>query len=579
MTKKTLSISWLLVVMACFSLQAVAQVGNRLNHEKIMGEPSYSTPQELLKSQRLMDPGVKGTDPRPIFPTTEKFFVRYVDKGSKTVEIAPAQSANDRLVEGVYYKNVVIPEKLHVKDGGSEVICTVVAVGRGAFAFNEIYTVQYPKTCKEIKDRAYSMVSLKECVIPDQIEKIGDEVFRYCKLAKKIVVGKGLKSIGSSPFADCLNVSAITVDPENTILSVQDNILYDKKQTILYLCPSERKEVSTVTLPNTVKEVGDYAFVSCIYLKHVILNEGLEKIGKDAFYGCVWLEEMSIPASVKAIAPGAFTLLKKCETFKVADGNETFEVKSDGVHEGKLLINKADKSLHTCLYKDTKVVTIPDGIVAVGPYAFLACDWTTSITFPVSIERVGQASFSEMYSLTEIEIPEKVTEIPPYCLSDCKKLTTITLGKNIAKVGYAAFSKNEMMESKGGLIRILATTPPEVGTDIDGSEYDMGDNFYKRVILEVPAESVDAYKKAPKWRLFRKVHALGTELIQPQATLQIRVAQGMLSIVAPEIAPIAIYTPDGQAIYTTTAREAQIAIPAGLYIITYGTQTKKVFVY
>ena len=60
--------------------------------------------------------------------------------------------------------------------------------------------------------------------------------------------------------------------------------------------------------------------------------------------------------------------------------------------------------------------------------------------------------------------------------------------------------------------------------------------------------------------------------------LQISVAGGVLSIVAPEVAPIAIYTLDGQVVYTTSAQEAQLALPAGLYMVTYGTQATKVLV-
>ena len=556
-----------------FSLQVSAQTADLFSY----GNGGVKEISFMVKKDRqLMSQGLK-SDPRPIFKTKEEFNVRYVDKDKKTVEIAPARNVNERK-PGIYGEKVVVPEILKVIDGTDSIPCTVVAVGEAAFAFNNVSSIKLPTTCKELKDRAFSMTDMVEADIPDQIEKMGDNVFLLCSSLTKVRIGKGLKEIGEDPFLGCTNIGSIEVNAENPILSEKDGILYNKAQTILYLCPMQRKSTTTVTLPNTVKEIADNAFYDCSYLKKIVLNEGLEKIGEDAFYGCEALEEMTIPASVKEIAPGAFYQLKRYDAFKLAEGNTVFEVKSDGVNEGKLLINKVKNSLHTCLFKGTKAVTIPEGIKIVEPYAFLGCSWTASIKFPESVDSVGRAAFSEMYSLKEIAIPEKVRVIPPYCISDCKKLTKITLGKNVTLVENLAFSGNEAMEKVGGTLQILAVTPPAVGKDSEGKAYNMGKDFYKKVILEVPAEAREAYQKDRNWKKFRRIYPVGNELVQPVSPLQISVAGGLLSIVAPEVAPIAIYTLDGQVVYTTTALETHIALPAGLYLVTYGSEATKVLV-
>lgn len=575
MIRKLLITAGLIVATSGLALQATAQTANLYGDEGVK-EPSYSSRYELKTGQQLMSQDVKATDERPIYSTEEGFFVRFVKEEDNTIEIAPAQSADDRLKVGIYYKNVVIPETLNVKKGTSVVPCTVVAVGQAAFAFNEVYTVQYPATCKELKDRVFRLASLKECVIPDQIEKIGDNVFQDCKDIVKIEIGKGLKSMGETPFMNCQYLKTITVSPENTILTAQDNILYSKDMTKLYLCPSELR-TPKIVVPNTVKEIEDYAFLSCIYIKELVLNEGLERIGEEALFNCSWLTELTIPASVQEIGYRALTLLQACEKIQVAEGNKTFEAKSDGINEGKLLINKTKNSLVTCLYKGTKDVTVPEGIKIIEPYAFLSCRWTAAVKLPSSVDSIGQTAFSDM-RISEIEIPEKVRVIPKYSISDCKKLTKITLGKNVTLVEDQAFSGNDMMETKGGTLQILAVTPPAVGKDSDGKVYDMGKDFYKKVTLEVPAEARAAYQKDRNWKKFRRVYPVGNELVQPKAPLQISVAGGLLSIVAPEVAPIAIYTLDGQVVYTTSALKTQLALPTGLYLVTYGSETIKVFV-
>lgn len=578
MIRKLLTTVGLIVAMSGLLLQASAQTATLSNHgDWGVKEPSYSSRHELKTGRQLMSQDVKATDTRPIYSTEEGFFVRFVKEEDKTVEIAPAQTPEDRLKEGIYYKDVVIPETLNVKKGTSVVPCTVVAVGQAAFSLNDVYTVKYPVTCKELKDRVFRAVSLTECVIPDQIEKIGDDVFMDCIKATKVEIGKGLKTMGKTPFINCQSLATITVSPDNTILTAQDNILYSKDMTKVYLCPSELR-TPKVVLPNTVKEIEDYAFLSCIYIKELVLNEGLERIGEEGLYNCSWLEQLTIPASVRKIGPKALSLLKKCDKITVAEGNKIFEVKSDGVNEGKLLINKTKNSLVVCLYKGTKNVTVPEGITEIEPFAFLSCRWTELLKLPASVDTIGQTAFSEMVSLKEIEIPEKVQTIPRYSISDCKMLTKITLGKNVKMIEDQAFAGNETMEKKGGTLQILATTPPAVGKDSEGTTYDMGKDFYKKVTLEVPAEAREAYQKDRNWKKFRRIYPVGNELIQTELPLQISVAGGVLSIVAPEVAPIAIYTLDGQVVYTTTALETHIALPAGLYLVTYGSKTIKVLV-
>ena len=566
------------MAMSGLSLQVSAQTVDLSNQgDGGVKEPSYSSRHELRTGRQLMSQDFKATDTRTIYATKEGFYVRFVSEENKTVEIAPAQGPDDRLKEGVYYKDVVIPEILNVKKAKDEVVpCTVVAVGQAAFATNEVYTVKYPSTCKELKDRVFRLATLTECVIPDQIEKIGDNVFMDCLKATKVEIGKGLKTMGKAPFMNCQNLATITVSPDNTILKAQDNILYSKDMTKVYLCPPELR-TAKIVLPNTVKEIEDFAFLSCIYIKELVLNEGLERIGEEGLYNCAWLEQLTIPASLREIGPMALTLLKKCEKITVAEGNKTFEAKSDGVNEGKLLINKTKNSLVLCLYKGTKDVTVPEGITEIEPFAFLSCRWTESLKLPASVDSIGYTAFSDM-RISEIEIPEKVRVIPPYCISDCAKLSKITLGKNVILVEDQAFSGNDLLETKGGTLQILAVTPPAVGKDIDGTVYDMGEDFYRNVVLEVPKEAREAYQNDINWSLFYQIYPVGNELVQPVSPLQISVAGGLLSIVAPEVAPIAIYTLDGQVVYTTSALETQLALPAGLYMVTYGTQATKVLV-
>ena len=62
----------------------------------------------------------------------------------------------------------------------------------------------------------------------------------------------------------------------------------------------------SITIPKSVKTIGNGAFVSCICLRHVNLSYGLENIGDEAFLCCEDLESIDIPNSVAHIGYRAF---------------------------------------------------------------------------------------------------------------------------------------------------------------------------------------------------------------------------------------------------------------------------------
>lgn len=84
--------------------------------------------------------------------------------------------------------------------------------------------------------------------------------------------------------------------------------------------------VKDIKLPETLKEIGDYAFNQGINQEKLIIPEGVERIGKCAFAasGCVWVENMTgnhtgyiksviLPSTLKYLGEGAFRDCAKLE--------------------------------------------------------------------------------------------------------------------------------------------------------------------------------------------------------------------------------------------------------------------------
>ena len=77
------------------------------------------------------------------------------------------------------------------------------------------------------------------------------------------------------------NLAEITVDQENPNYVVEDDVLYDKNQQILYWSLT-KKACETFVVANTVKEIKRYAFGGCAKVQSVEIPEEVEIIGNRA---------------------------------------------------------------------------------------------------------------------------------------------------------------------------------------------------------------------------------------------------------------------------------------------------------
>jgi len=68
-------------------------------------------------------------------------------------------------------------------------------------------------------------------------------------------------------FAGCPSLTAITVDPLNSVFSSVDGVLFNKGRTTLIGYPGGK--VGSYTIPNSVTSIGNYAFAYCSNLAGV----------------------------------------------------------------------------------------------------------------------------------------------------------------------------------------------------------------------------------------------------------------------------------------------------------------------
>ena len=84
-------------------------------------------------------------------------------------------------------------------------------------------------------------------------------------------------------------------------------------------------------------------------------------------------------------------------------------------------------------------VTLPETLTSIGTYAFLKCSALTSITLPDGLTTIGNSAFSNCSALTSIDLPEGLKSIGTYAFYNCAALKSITLPDGLESIGNYAF--------------------------------------------------------------------------------------------------------------------------------------------
>lgn len=151
----------------------------------------------------------------------------------------------------------------------------------------------------DVGDYAFDTTALTSATLPDSVTSIGKGAFSNDTALTSVHLGSGVASIGESAFVGANNLASLTVDPANTVYSVEDGALYSKgnagRTLVLYL---PTKTDTDVTVPDGTVAIADAAFANNTSLRRVVLPEGLTTIGYGAFDGDANLTDLVIPDSV-----------------------------------------------------------------------------------------------------------------------------------------------------------------------------------------------------------------------------------------------------------------------------------------
>lgn len=248
-----------------------------------------------------------------------------------------------------------------------------------------------------------------------------------------------------------------------------------------YECDS----LTSVVIPNTVRNIGEKAFCGCSRLTSVILPDSLKSVGKDAFWGCA-LTSINLPKAVTSIGEGAFVCGGTLTAITVDAGN--------GVYDSRNGCNAIIETATNTLVTGCMNSFIPDEVTAIGDYAFTYCNGMTTINFPKGLKKIGRYSILGCEGLTSIVVPDGVETIGPSAFRECYGLKSYVLGSGLTNISNGAFDIN-----KPRSILIRCTTPPTI------YRYSFSSYTFDATSLYIPVGSRDAYEYENIWYWFENI--------------------------------------------------------------------------
>ncbi len=326
-----------------------------------------------------------------------------------------------------------------------------------------------------------------------------------CPTLQAITIPKNVKIIKEGAFAK-YNLKEVNFE-SNSQLTIIEGGFKDYRPAsytpngAFYKCIN----LSHITIPANVEEIGPTAFIFCTNLQTVKFetNSKLKKIGGGyayfyyqegniytyrgtqlgAFNKCSSLLEIEIPTNVEIIPPTAFYGCSSLKKLTFGNNSHLKEI------QGEFLVGYGE---YTSNYAISRYLG-----------AFNGCDALTHITFPASLYKIGIGAFANCQQLSSIdfednaqlEYVESYGEYPHFygAFSNSNTLRFVDMSscRNVKEFGEYTFYKCNI-----DLFKIGALNPPSCEFYQALAEYS---------ILKVPTESVDIYKQAKGWNKFSSV--------------------------------------------------------------------------
>ena len=276
-----------------------------------------------------------------------------------------------------------------------------------------------------------------ELNIPEKIANltvvaIGNEAFIGNKDITKLTIPDTVTTMGVGAFKDCTNLTEVSIGSGLTNWSTKKDIYGHGYSIAANAAFQGCTSLSTVTMKEGAANVGPYAFYNCTQLETVNVPKGI--LYRSAFDGCIYLKNVTL-GDITELYEYAF---KNCDALQTIILPET-------------LTSIGQEAFISCT--SLRAITIPDAVTTIGLGAFKGCTvletvvigsgvttWITkSDTYSHGYSVQTNAAFEGCILLKNLTVKSGVTSIGPHAFYGCMLLSGVELPESVTSIGQHAF--------------------------------------------------------------------------------------------------------------------------------------------
>lgn len=451
--------------------------------------------------------------------------------------------------------------------------------------------VQLGESVTSLSDNEFFSTGLRQITIPASVSYIGSAAFGDCSYLESLsVLSTTPPTCEYDAFCGTTQNNAVAYVPKGSYDAYKAATGWNQLKGIMEIDSQDGESDDTNGLEyestgaNTLtlvggKTEGSLVIPRTVKIKGIVYS--VTGIKKEAFRDQLSITSLTIPNSLVYIGDYAFDGCSNMTELTIEDGEEKLTVGMhvfdfSGLQKAVIGRNVESDGGFLGYIKTLKDVTLTDHVTQLHRHMFVSTG-IEAIKIPGSVTNIEAEAFSENVSLKEFIVdssnsfyssadgvlydknktmivrypnakkdqsficPETLTTITDYAFDSVSRLESLTLPKGISLIGYGAFSFNTKLNE----LIVLAETPAVC------NNVSFLYPVPERTVLYVPKGCSEIYKTAVGWELFATIKEIEETGIAEMG----RVAS----------LPFDVYSIDGNMLYQNVT--SMQGLPKGLYIL------------
>lgn len=270
----------------------------------------------------------------------------------------------------------------------------------------------------------YSGWGGNDLIIPSNIDgyivsSIGVEAFSFKTTITSITIPDTVTQIKQQAFMNCYSLSDI---------KLSSNLIGIGAFAFLGCA------FDCIELPESLKNINSYAFGMCVNLNSIKIPANVVEIGTSAFSDCISLEKITVDTKNENYCDIDGVLFSKDKTMLIAFPN----LFSDSYEIPDTVTCVSNSAFSSC--NNLVSISIPDSVKEIGFQAFYGCSALKNVQMSDGLEVIGESAFENCSALNSIVIPGGVKEISSASFSNCTALENVQISDGVEIIGEAAFA-------------------------------------------------------------------------------------------------------------------------------------------